>query len=162
MSTILREVTYPVYPIKGDIVEEDNIIYASSIASKKYRVLDNRNLEGNFIQRRLQIPDNEKYNLRNGVTTLVELAKLSKYRLIDSAGKIFRFPKKRMYPIVKKRIESQKYVGHRVRIRYEGINFPVFSNTLRPDDELGVFLVIGRGYVFYAFGDIKQKRRIKI
>lgn len=162
MSTIFEKVTYPAYPIKGEVVEEDNVIYVSSRASRKYRILDDRNLEGNFIQRRLQIPDNEKYNLSDGVLSLVDLAKVAKYRFIDSDGKIFTFPKKKMYNIVKRKIVSQKYVEHRNRIWYEGINFPVYSNSLRPDDEIGVFLVIGRGYVFYAFGDIKQSKRIKI
>lgn len=150
----MLNITFPVYPLRSYTkkVTIDKITLIETYYDTY--VLDNKNLEGTFGERRLQIRG-KLYPLSNKISTFEELIKYNKpgKEYIDYDGNIFKYqPTKKVtvnsYPVEDiKKLKSGGYLITTDRIKpiiYHGDYLEHFNYAL---------IFENNGYIIYSFSD---------
>ena len=113
---------FPVYPIGSylDIFEQDGLVYLLRNYDTDYKVLDNKNLEGDTLGlRRIKIPKKQKASLKSVIYNLESLIRYTgtSRKFIDNNGRVFEYKRTKFYYIYSYRIlkvteSDSKYIVH--------------------------------------------------
>jgi hypothetical protein len=160
----LTGISFPVYKLGYNYSpsrEGEVVFYCKQYKDRTVvEIVDDTSLKGNLPTRRLQLAMNKDvvvHELRKAVFFIGDLIKLAKPTVwfIDNNGKVFRYAKKRMVPLVFKRISHTVRTPGSTLIYVEGLPFAVKSLFPPENNEkyAGLLLVAPCSYILYGFYD---------
>ena len=161
----VEEINYPIYKIRQyrKIIEEDNILKISTF--KDDYIIDNKNLPGNFLERRLKIKlRNKLYPLYDPLLTHRDLVLARNHKtFIDSNGVIFTYNREKFYPIKTYWIEEKNYEGNKVIIKPKNVfcYFELLYNDYNIAANYIRLINYQHGYIFYDV-QINEPKNSKI
>lgn len=162
------DIQFPIYPIRQHfkIWEDSGITYINTF--KNEYIIDNKNLSGNFVQRRRGIKQKPLYPLYNPLLTHRDLIldrhhKTKMY--VDSSGKVFKYTREKFYPIKYHWIQDRAFVDNWMFLQLQTIT-PIIQVPLTSEnvdhDYIGL-IELDHGYIYYETSKFRKKNsRIKI
>ena len=156
-----NQITFPVYRLRQyhEIKTDGKVIYINTY--KGSYILDNKNIEGKFVQRRRKITSRKVYPLYNPIMThrLLILDKNPNKSYIDSTGALFAYKKTKFVPLCWYWIKDKKYIGNKIIITAEDIpcKFEVSSTHRNVQAKYIGLLHMEGGYILYNL--LKEKRK---
>lgn len=156
----LKDIEFPIFAVSnnGKLYSENSILYYETPDGKIYTV-DNKNLEGSFAKRRLQIPKDKRYKFPKTIFNFQGLLKVNYKTFVDSNGKAFTYKKtKRLKLIYRKVREVQPIEGKGYLVYVVGISygFLLSASVYHREKYLGL-LSINNGYIVYEATDERKK-----
>lgn len=165
----LENIQFPLYRIRKYVTldQSDNIIRIGTV--KNSYIVDNKNLKGNFIQRRMALKrQNKVYPLYSPLMTYRDLILDRKHETniyIDSNGILFKHQRSRLVPIKYYYIIEKFYTNNKMIVSPQTLfckfELPVTDYNIAAQ-YIGLIHIDG-GYLFYNLTKNNQKNtRIKI
>lgn len=150
-------IVWPVWRLRAysRLYTVDKITYIDSFF-RSSSILDNKNITGNFVTRRLQIPKDTRYELNEFYISLDDLMRLGKGTFIDSSGLVFTMKKSNFAKITAHKLDGIDKVGDFTYfIKVKGITQPITYETLEPleqENYTWAYLIYSnRSWLVYSF-----------
>jgi hypothetical protein len=164
----LNSIRFPIYRIRkhSKMWNDNNVIHIDTF--KGSYILDNRNLPGNFLNRRRSLKGKEAYPLYKPIMTHRQLILDKKHEsghYVDSTGGMFTYNRSRFVPLTYRDILNKEYVDNEIIITAKDLPCKfIVPNTHRNvmGKYLGVLELDG-GYMLYnLLKDKRKNSRVKI